>query len=299
MKWFIYIYLLSGFLSFLSAQPQNPYVRTGSLGKKVTQEDTTSRDAFVFKPISKWVGERFIFLPKPKSLQKYGYQGFYVDYDKYVGRIAKVISVKESDYLPEVLFQMEDDGEKLSATAYSQSIRDIAPVADIDSARSRWLDKTLWYKKKDIVLYDEEKDEFLSIKVKKFTPLKVVDIVAGWYDHQPVRFILQTPNGDEGFIDINLSGTNVSDILRDNSKFDEAFLTKDPRKIFNWSEKVWNAIEEEKVFVGMTSEQAKLSWGNPKSINRTHTGTSIHEQWVYGSGNYLYFEDGVLTTIQN
>lgn len=23
------------------------------------------------------------------------------------------------------------------------------------------------------------------------------------------------------------------------------------------------------------------------------------EQWVYGNGNYLYFEDGTLTSIQN
>lgn len=298
MKTFIYI-LIFFISSSLIAQTNNPYVRKGSLGKRVTQENTVSNGAFVFKPISQWAGERFIFLPQSKKLQGYGYQSFHVDYDEYVGRIAKVISVDESNYLPKIQFQMEDNGKELSATAYSESINGIAPIADIDSARSRWLNKTLWFKNKELVLYDEEKDKFLSLKVKKYSPVKVVDIVAGWYNDSPVRFILQTQSGDEGFIDLNLSGTNVSEILRGYSHFDEELLTNDPRKTYHWSEKVWNAIEAEKVFIGMTSEQAKLSWGRPKDINRTNTGSSIHEQWVYTSGSYLYFEDGVLTTVQN
>jgi hypothetical protein len=299
MKQFICAFIFFTIISQISAQTNNPYVRKGSLGKKVTQEDTVSRGAFIFKPIPNWVGERFIFLPKSKKLQSYGYQSFKVDYERYVGRIAKVISIDESDYLPKVSFKMEDDGKELKATAYSESIDGIAPIADIDSARSRWLNKTLWIKEKELVLYDEEKDKFLSIKIKKYSPVKVLDIVAGWYNHEPVRFILQTASGDEGFVDVNLSGTNVSYILRDYSHFDEEFFTKDPKKTFHWSERVWKAIEEEKVFVGMTSDQAKLSWGKPKDVNRTNTGSNIHEQWVYASGSYLYFEDGLLTTVQN
>lgn len=41
------------------------------------------------------------------------------------------------------------------------------------------------------------------------------------------------------------------------------------------------------------------SWGKPNSINRTTNKYGTHEQWVYGDGNYLYFENGVLTSIQN
>jgi len=49
----------------------------------------------------------------------------------------------------------------------------------------------------------------------------------------------------------------------------------------------------------MTTEQARLAWGTPERINRTTTAAGTREQWVYGSGNYLYFDDGVLETIQN
>lgn len=58
-------------------------------------------------------------------------------------------------------------------------------------------------------------------------------------------------------------------------------------------------IAQGKVRIGMTAEMCRDAWGSPSDINRT-TGTwGVHEQWVYGSGSYLYFEDGILTSIQN
>lgn len=55
------------------------------------------------------------------------------------------------------------------------------------------------------------------------------------------------------------------------------------------------------VRIGMTAKQVreKSSWGEPESVNRTITGNVTHEQWVYGDGNYLYFTNGKLTSIQN
>ena len=54
-----------------------------------------------------------------------------------------------------------------------------------------------------------------------------------------------------------------------------------------------------KVWIGMTKEMAKLSWGEPSDINKTITAEAVREQWVYGSGSYLYFTNNKLTTIQN
>ena len=54
------------------------------------------------------------------------------------------------------------------------------------------------------------------------------------------------------------------------------------------------------VKIGMTQEQVlESSWGEPEDINRTTYTFGVHEQWCYQGYNYLYFEDGVLTTIQN
>ena len=287
------------FLSIAVGQTQNPYVRQGSIGKRVTPDTAVSEGAFPFRPISEWIGQRFIFLPKSKKTQSYGYHNFGVGYDKYVGRIAKVISVDKNGNYPLVTFKLEDNGKELEATAYTETIKGIGPVADIDSARARWLHRTLWQKGSGLVLYDEEKDEFRSVKLKKYSPVQVVDIVAGWYEDTPVRFIIRSQAGDEGYVDLNLSGTNVAQILRGYSHFDDSFFIEDPRKLYPWPAEVWSAIESGKVYVGMTAEQARLSWGTPKDVNRTVSGTSIHEQWVYAKGSYLYFEEGILKTIQN
>jgi hypothetical protein len=58
-------------------------------------------------------------------------------------------------------------------------------------------------------------------------------------------------------------------------------------------------ILDGKIWVGMTKEMALESWGKPENINRTVNANSVREQWVYGLGTYLYFDDGILTTWQD
>ena len=58
-------------------------------------------------------------------------------------------------------------------------------------------------------------------------------------------------------------------------------------------------IANHKVRIGMTKEMCEDSWGKPESINRTTSSYRTSEQWVYGDGNYLYFDNGKLTSIQN
>jgi hypothetical protein len=72
-----------------------------------------------------------------------------------------------------------------------------------------------------------------------------------------------------------------------------------PELIKKWGKKVVKSIQEGEIFMGMTSEQVKASWGEPDDINRTVTKWGVHEQWVYEeSRKYLYFEDGKLTSWQ-
>lgn len=54
------------------------------------------------------------------------------------------------------------------------------------------------------------------------------------------------------------------------------------------------------VSIGMTREEVLASsWGKPQRVNTTTTAYRVREQWVYGDNNYLYFENGILTSIQN
>lgn len=63
----------------------------------------------------------------------------------------------------------------------------------------------------------------------------------------------------------------------------------------------WAARKEPKI--GMTKAEAyKSSWGYPDKENVTKSDHGTSEQWVYRRGSnsqYLYFKDGILTTIQD
>lgn len=52
--------------------------------------------------------------------------------------------------------------------------------------------------------------------------------------------------------------------------------------------------------IGMTDNEVinETSWGKPEDINKTTTVYGTSEQWVYSGYKYLYFDDGILTTIQ-
>jgi hypothetical protein len=63
-------------------------------------------------------------------------------------------------------------------------------------------------------------------------------------------------------------------------------------------QRVEEAIANGQIFIGMTAAEVRQSWGNPTSINRTHTANSTSDQWVYGSGAYAYLADGVVTAVQ-
>ena len=61
-----------------------------------------------------------------------------------------------------------------------------------------------------------------------------------------------------------------------------------------------NAIASSEVRIGMTADQARMSWGRPISINASGSKSGRREQWVYDRGSnpsqYLYFENGILTS---
>ncbi len=91
----------------------------------------------------------------------------------------------------------------------------------------------------------------------------------------------------------------------DISKFDIKDLTyykQDQRMNYlmsKYAAPIAVAIYEKRVWITMTANEAKESWGQPNDINRTITEKNTSEQWVYNNGRYLYFDNGILTTIQD
>jgi len=80
--------------------------------------------------------------------------------------------------------------------------------------------------------------------------------------------------------------------LEDSKRLEEALINVHGKEIAD-------LILRKNVKLGFTTEMCILSWGYPDKINKTTGSYGVHEQWVYGNGRYLYFENGILTTIQN
>lgn len=79
-------------------------------------------------------------------------------------------------------------------------------------------------------------------------------------------------------------------------------IEKHEKYIYNrFESRIAKRIISKEIWLGMTSEMARLSLGDPNDINRTVTSRGIHEQWVYGYSNrkYLYFENGILKSWQD
>lgn len=51
--------------------------------------------------------------------------------------------------------------------------------------------------------------------------------------------------------------------------------------------------------VGLSAGDARQRCGEPTSVNRTTTGGGTEEQWVYGSGRYVYVSNGRVTAFQD
>jgi hypothetical protein len=294
----VLVLLVGVFAPFVSSE--NPYILEDSIGKRIPTPQQEYKP-FDYIPIENWVGHKFLILPSiSKKGEHLGFRdsnGAHPSKAEIVGKICTVTKVT-GERFKEVTFKMDDSGEIYIANAYNDTINDIVLLADLENARSKWLGKTLWFVDTEIKTFDSDTNDYGSIAVKRNSPLKVVNIVAGWDSDAPIWFILQTLSGEEGFINIHVSDTNVSESFRDICRFEDYFLEEDPRKTYKWDEKIWSAIDKGEVFLGMTKQQVIMSWGKPERINRTVISSSTSEQWVYGRV-YLYFDNGILTSFQD
>lgn len=68
---------------------------------------------------------------------------------------------------------------------------------------------------------------------------------------------------------------------------------------FSSSIEVPSEYQKSEPRIGMTKEEVREStWGEPIEINKTVTVYGTSEQWVYNNYKYIYFDDNIVTGIQ-
>jgi len=252
------------------------------------------------RAIARWIGERFVVLPRPPARGTEPYEALEIrdkigghPAEEAAGAVLVVTAVKYDRVTPVVTFVREDTKQEYVGRAVAESVEGLAPLADIEAARAQWKGKTLWLAAPDL---RAGSSEIGVVRVNRLAAVEVVDVQLGWTTEAPIRFVLKTTDGRTGFRDVHTTGTNVPDAQRKRHAFESAFLTDDPRTALDWPADVWAAIEASRVEVGMTAAQARMSWGEPRRIDRI-SGPWREERWIYPDRWTLVLVDDVVSEV--
>lgn len=132
------------------------------------------------------------------------------------------------------------------------------------------------------------------------TPCAAENIVADWRNNQ--RLDKYAERAEQCRLDATLevrhNGGDIDAVAQRCITKSEPSSERKARLAAGAAAKAW-APRSDAVNIGMTqAEVVATKWGKPQQINRSVYAFGVHEQWVYGNRQYLYFEDGVLKTIQ-
>jgi hypothetical protein len=279
-------------------------------------------------PVRCWKGLKFVVLPVDPLLRNYGYQLFRPEgggiadgasYEELAGKIVTITSVvwhtEDNPILKslngwEIGFRADDNGRSYITKATQlptegpdeATVDHLALLRDLSAAKSMWAGKSYFITVGRLPKLGQNGQMVSSdwVHFRKYLPVRVVDVLASSDIHNPVRVVVANDAGEEAYLDVEVSTTNAREReIPRTWNFGTYLSADDPKLAHKWDARVWNAIEDGKVYVGMTAEQAKMSWGEPHEVNRTTVGNSVREQWVYEENNYLYVSDGRVSGIQN
>ena len=300
------------------AQDHSPFLRTepAPLHRLADSCDTSGLNRI---PVRCWVGLQFVVLPKDKAVRDKGYPEFegmaprygHPSYDQFAGRTVIVTKVEWQQYASPnrsgwiVTFALDKEGPFYTTNAIPRAggNRDDAVVSsfvllqDLQLARQAYLNKRYWplIPRMPVLNEDGVSATAESVAFNRFEPVAVADVLASPIAEAPVRIVVSSASGREGYFDIAMSETNRL-ATHEVGISTKILSNDDPKLAHNWPEGIWTAIESGKALPGMTTEQVRLSLGEPTSVSQTVTAGRTREQWAYADGTFFYFYDGVLAT---
>jgi hypothetical protein len=266
-----------------------------------------------------WVGLQFVVLPKDKAVRDKGYPEFegmaprygHPSYEQFAGRTVIVTKVEWQQYSSPnrsgwiVTFALDKEGPFYTTNAVPRpgGSRDDAVVGpfvllkDLQLAREAYLNRRYWPQVPRMPVLNEDgvSAGAEAVAFNRFEPVTVADVLASPMAEAPVRIVVSNGSGREGYFDIAMSETNRS-AAREIGIPSKILSNDDPKLAHNWPEGVWTAIESGKALPGMTTEQVRLSLGEPVSVSQIVSAGQTREQWAYSDGKFFYFYDGILAT---
>lgn len=312
------------FVALLCASLAYGQITTTKVAPKTEQVDNTPYDStqnFLGKDVYKYIGQELYLKGEVKSLREYSYKHFLLDYtkegfinkeniykctdnytsnyDELAGKYFKVLNVikhpkvEDNEYLYGKIFFLKLKEKSSGDIIYYEY------WCDLDASFPFIVVGFFQKQKKYLV----GKEFIISEGLLK----NLCDIETG----NPIT----TKGQIWRCIDLTINEKYYSlSLVIQNSLSEKVTISYDsvigkwgkPRaytliEASNYRKKFGNEnfdrILQRKVRIGMSKEMCRLSWGNPENINETITSGEKIEQWIYPE-NYLYFNNGILTAIQ-
>ena len=179
--------------------------------------------------------------------------------------------------------------DEIAAMEYTPLIPSFVVWDDVATARDLFLVKRLYILTNQ--WYDEDNQLFTS---RKLIPVTVTAVSPG-NSVLPLALSFVDEQGNKGKVFMSVKSSSYTQILT----FDRLFSFADPRaKYESISDEAWDAITRGKVITGMTKEECRLALGLPSEVVKIPTYSGLKEQWIYNTGTYLLFSDGLLSAFR-
>ncbi len=260
--------------------------------------NTPSYGPVPYRTPEQTIGEDYT--PPPPPLKKYTWAAslnFADNYEKvlYKDVLNKKFKLVKIENGKTGYFMGEDGKEYKTNIGDDGHFFGMFSVKDLEMSRAMFLNKTLWIKNYNAQVYHDKDDKYKDTLISTLQPITVKDISIGRHSDLPLVFTVRTRTGNIACYGIDLSGP---DNLRQSKYFVENnFYLKDPKLTYHFSTAVWRQIEAGETPIGMVTDAFELVMGRPTKVNRSRTGNTIREQWVYGedSPRFYYFTNDKYT----
>lgn len=311
---------------FLANNVSSQITKT-KIAKKEEIKNTEPYDSiqnFLGKDVYKYLNQDLYLIEKSESLRKYGYDNFVLDYQykgyrkkentykccesynsKYEDLKGKYFSVKAIYKHPKA-----EQSASLYGTKYYLELEEKESTDKVYFEYSTefkhsfpFLVVGFYEKQKELLV---ENEFVFTDRILKVSSGSGIDIVTG----KPItiktgeKWKCKDLTIEEKYYSLALvleNSLGETTTVSYDGTFDErhfAYTAKEADKYKSkFGTEKFNLILKGKVRIGMTKEMCKLSWGEPNDINSTISSGRNSEQWVYDE-NYLYFDSGILKTIQ-
>lgn len=289
-----------------------------------TKENTQPYDGsvnFLGKDVKKYIGEELYLKGVSESLRKHGYSNFLVDYKKephkenfykccgylgfnskyeeIAGKYFKVLDVLDHPKASEgyvyayhfYLKLQEKESNDILYYEYNAKFEHSFPFISIkffEKLKEKYKNQVFVFQ--DYYLEDSKDIETgENITIKTGQKWKITDLTID-EKYYSLAFVIENELKEKTFVNYETITNGYSFVYKNSDV--QKYIQK-------FGQENFTTILKKKVKIGMTKEMCKLSWGEPENVNKTTIQGKQTEQWVYGNGNYLYFDGNVLKTIQN